>query len=340
MNMIDHVLQEHYDEFELSSCGLGRRFETVLLTPQFTTSRHVVALVFNQGRPDPLLVVKVPRQPGDNEGVLREANMLREFAALSEGHVAGVPEVVGTVQVGSQTVLIETAISGVPLDPPRVAADRAAAIESGSRFVDALPTTRPAEANVDWYDRNITLPLEALTQLTHGNGEVAALRDRSHHILRPLQSLSLPAVFEHADLSHPNLFVLPDGRLQAVDWERSTTGGVPGHDLVFFLQYVSESAASAFTIRRQIAAFDDAFGSRGWATSVLREHLSRRGVDSDLLPLLVVATWARSAATLADRLGHLEPSGRSDVAQRSAAVTADRDFWLWRHAIEVTSGSR
>ncbi len=340
MNIVDHVLREHFEDFELASYGLGRRFETVLLTPQFTTSRHVVALVFNPGLPDPLLVVKVPRQPGDNEGVLREARILRELAALSEGDVAGIPEIVGTVQVGSQTILIETALSGAPLDPARVAADRAAAIESGTRFVNTLPTTRRAEANIDWYDRNITVPLDALAQLTHGNGEVAALRDQSRHVLAPLQSSLLPAVVEHADLSHPNLFVLPDGSLQAVDWERATTGGVPGHDLVFFLQYVSESAASAYTRRRQIAAFDDAFGSRGWATGVLREHLSRRGVDPDLLPLLVVATWARSAATLAGRLGHLNHSGRNDVAQRSAAVTADRDFWLWRHAIEVTSGSR
>ncbi|TDK24087.1 hypothetical protein E2F48_15020 [Arthrobacter crusticola] len=54
---------------------------TVLLTPQFVLSRHVVALVFAVGSTRPVLVMKVPRCPGDNEGVRRETDMLRRLGA-------------------------------------------------------------------------------------------------------------------------------------------------------------------------------------------------------------------------------------------------------------------
>jgi hypothetical protein len=51
--------------------------------------------------------------------------------------------------------------------------------------------------------------------------------------------------------------------------------------------------------------------------------------------LLVIATWARSAATLAYRLA-TEGVPVPGSAQLRTAVLEDRDFWLWRHA--VTAG--
>ena len=61
-------------------------------------------------------------------------------------------------------------------------------------------------------------------------------------------------------------------------------------------------------------------------------------MNPDLLPLLILATWARSTGTLADRLSL---SGSPDVVlgvrQRSMALADDRDFWLWRHAVGAAS---
>ena len=332
MNFIDSVLREHYEEWDLAGFGLGSEWTTLLVTPQFTTSRHVVGLIFPEGARHPSLVVKVPRCPGDNEGVQREAEMLRQLSVLSGGRVEGIPHAVATLDVGEHTVLVETALTGAPLDPYRVAGDLAGAVALGVDFVAALPCTRPGADNEDWYERTVERPLEALISLLPGDAEVSGLVHRTHELLRPLRLSPLPAVFEHADLSHPNLLVQADGRLQVMDWERASLYGVPGHDLVFYLQYLSESADMAFSRVAQLAAFDKAFGPGGWALEPLREHLILRNVDPELLPLLVIATWARSASTLAYRLA-TEDVPVPGSARLRTAVLDDRDFWLWRHVV-------
>lgn len=336
MNFIDKLLGDHYAELHLERYGLGGQWATVLLTPRFVTSRHLVALIFPAGERHPRLVVKVPRQPGDNEGVLREAKILRRLATLASGRVQGVPEVVAILNVGAHAVLVETALIGTPLDPGLVVRDTAIAVSAGTEFVSALPLTRPASANHDWYARAITNPLSALARLLSANEADAELIPRTHEILRPLRSMQMPAVVEHADLSHPNLFIQSDGTLQVMDWERSSLNGVPGHDLIFFLQFISESVRGSCDRESQIQAFDEAFGTAGWALERLHYHLKLRGVETDLLPLLVIMAWARSAATLTRRLAGTGP-GVNDRAKRQAVIIDDRDFWLWRHAVNSMS---
>jgi hypothetical protein len=114
-----------------------------------------------------------------------------------------------------------------------------------------------------------------------------------------------------------------------MDWERARGDGLPGHDLVFYLQYVAESRAGAFTREQQVEAHDDVFGERGWGVGIARAALDRVGVDPDLLDLLVLASWARSAATLAERIAPGSPQADVD-----ATVRADRDVRLWRHVVE------
>ena len=332
MRFIDHFLLEHRLELGLGKYGIGNRWETVLLTPRFVTSRHVVALVFPAGGDEPRLVVKVPRQPHDNDGVRHEAAVLKSLAAAGLGSPGGVPEVLAVKDVGAHTVLVETALTGSPLDPRLVAADLDGAVRAGARFVAALPSTRPAPANGGWYEHAIRKPLHALTCLVPEEPRLQALVQRTHEVLAPLASIPLPAVVEHGDLSHPNLFLKPDGMLQVVDWERSRTEGVPGHDLVFYLQYLSESNEQAFLRENQVTAFDKAFGAGGWALAPLARHLELRRVDTALLPLLVIAAWARSAATLSYRLAG-QAAGAEGRKQILDAVTADRDFWLWRHVV-------
>lgn len=336
MNFVDQFLHDHYDEFALDRYGLGKRWETLLLTPRFATSRHVVALIFPARHTEPALVVKVPRQPGDNTGVRREAAMLAQLSAVVDSPDAGVPRLVGIRDMGAYTVLVETALTGTPLDPRAVAADLSSAVATGTEFVGALPCTRPAADNVDWYQRTVRDPLAALEALSGQDAQTCELVERTHAVLAPLQRAQLPAVIEHGDLSHPNLLVKPGAPLQVMDWERSLTGGVPGHDLVFYLQYLSESSEQAFVREAQLAAFDKAFGRAGWAHGPLSLHLGMRGVDESLFPLLVIATWARSTATLADRLAQEAARGLSrGNGKVRATLMADRDFWLWRHALDA-----
>ena len=337
MNLVERVLAERYDELGLAAVNLPRRMDTVLLTPRFVTSRHLVALVSRREDSRPLVVAKIPRRPGDNQGVHHEAATLRRLTALAGSPVPGVPLLLGTVDVGAHTLLVETAVQGTPLDPPRVRLDRDRAVRAGAAFVGELPVVRTAEDNRNWYGAALVEPLQALADLVPLGGETARLCARTHAALEPLRNAVFPSVFEHGDLSDPNLFIGADGVLQVIDWERATTSGVPGHDLVFFLQFVAEATVGATARAAQIAAFDDAFvGPGAWTRPVLLDHLADRGVDPALLPLLTVATWARTSATLVTRL--VPDPGRGAAAAPSPqalaeALTQDRDFTLWRHAL-------
>jgi hypothetical protein len=211
-------------------------------------------------------------------------------------------------------------------------------VQAGAAFVRGLPVVRTADDNADWYAAALVEPLQALADLVPLGGETARLCARTHAVLGPLRDAALPAVFEHGDLSDPNLFIGEDGALQVIDWERATTAGVPGHDLVFFLQFVAEAARGATTRPEQLAAFDEAFtGPGAWTRPVLLDHLAARGVDPELLPLVVVATWARTAATLVPRLVPEPGAGGAAAAPSpqalATAVAQDRDVALWRHAL-------
>ncbi|WP_041241281.1 aminoglycoside phosphotransferase family protein [Geodermatophilus obscurus] len=337
-NLVERVLAENVDRLGLSAVGLGAALETAFLTPRFVTSRHVVVLVYAKGESRPRLVVKVPRQPDDSRGVRREADMMRRLAALLGPDRLRVPAVLGTVACDGLSLLVESAIRGAVLTPPQAHRHFRTVLAAGTSFIGALPVVRPAGENADWYGPAVERPLARLAEIAPLAGETAALCARTHELLAPLRSVPLPAVFEHGDLAFPNLyFGGRDTRLGVIDWERSTTSGVPGHDLVFFLQFVSESRWSASTWPAQVAAFRDAFvGPDAWAVPVLREHLRHRGVDPTSWGRLVVMTWARTSATLADRL--VLDEDRDDLcpsAAVEAAVRLERETRLWRLAVEL-----
>jgi aminoglycoside phosphotransferase (APT) family kinase protein len=330
---IDQILRNHHRELGLDKFGLTGQWDTLLLTPQFVTSRHVVALIFAAGAQTPSLVVKIPRQPGDNESVRKEADVLLQLKSLGVGSKQGAPEVVGVLDVGGQTVLIETAVGGNLLEPQLVVEDFPRAVEAGMNFVAALPCTKPVQENADWYQRTIGNPLAELASLLPADVEVARLIDRTHEVLAPMRSEQLPAVVEHGDLSYQNLFLQPNGCLQVVDWERSRLDGLPAHDLIFYLQYIGQSREGALSSRRlQLRTFENAFGPGGWALAPVAKHLRLRYVNPEMLPYLVIATWARSAATMAYRLAGQAAYG-GETGHVQAAVTSDRDFWLWRHSV-------
>jgi hypothetical protein len=225
-------------------------------------------------------------------------------------------------------------VTGAPLDQARVLQDVDRAVASGERFLSTLPVVRPAADNSAWYDAAVRAPLAGLMAMLGSAGDVAELCERTHAVLAPLRDVPLPAVFEHGDLSHPNLFVADDGTLLVIDWERATDAGVPGHDLVFYLQFLSQCRHGFATSAEQLEAFDRAFtGGNAWARSSLERHLDARGVDPQLAGLLVVTCWARSAATLASRLDldARAAGGTGDAV--AAAVLAERDVTLWRHAL-------
>lgn len=327
MNLLEQLVQDHREAWGLKGLGHPR---AVLVTPSYDTSRHVVALVFDHRR-DPQVVVKVSRRPGDDSGLRREAAVLRRLEEL-RGSGDDVPRVLALVPFGAGTALVESGLSGPALSPERVRADSDAVLRAGTELVERLPVTGTLTGS--WYDELVRAPVQRMLSCFPSLSE-DDLAARTHDALADLTGSELPAVLEHGDLSHPNLLLVAPDRIGAVDWERSVERGVPGHDLVYLLAYVSEALTGAATMPERVTCFDQALGSpSGWARPQLASHLERRGVAPALLDSLLLVSVVRAACTLAERL--LGDSGQ-ELEQRAGATSLaarDRDMVLWRHLLD------
>jgi aminoglycoside phosphotransferase len=279
-------LDAHREELDLDGLGVPPGPACVVLTPRFPRSRHVITLVFGKRGRDPVLVAKTPRVAHDADRLAHEAAMLEAADRATAQSPTAAPVLLtfdGSLQ---WPLLLETALPGRPLSPAAVRRDPSRMV---SRVADALGTLAEETARMappGWYGALIEQPLAAAAAA--GTAAAADLVSGTLAVLEPLRGARLPLVLEHGDVSHPNLLLLPDGRIGLLDWERARDGGLPVSDLMFFLAYAA---------RAQRQEREDAFsGARGWAIDHLVEYADRLGLRRDQLPLLMLAASALAAA--------------------------------------------
>jgi Phosphotransferase enzyme family len=311
----------------------------LIVTPWFEASRHVICLYFDTVNRLMCGVAKLPRRPWDVGGICHEGDVLRELGERTDALARQAPGVRG-LSSGVRPFLLETPLHGRIAGPEVARANTRLLLEAALDFLSRLPTTGMTTQEELWFVRLIEKPLRDVAALVDLK-PVPSLVERTLELLEPLRSAEMPLVLEHGDLGHPNLLITKDGRLAAVDWERSEVRGLPAHDLCFLLQYVSESKRATFELDGQRRAFDDAFtGVDAWATPWLRRYETSIGLEHRFMAPLLLASWVRSSAGLLVRLG---PGGAStSQAENDPAVTRsglaeafelDRDFHLWRHAV-------
>ena len=317
----------------LAAAGVDFPAETrsLLVTPRFATSRHVVFLFFQPGDDRPWLVAKLPRLPADVEGIEREAAGLRELGRLGSSF-DGAPRLVAFEREPGGALLAETAVSGAPMAPAEIrrAPDRCVSSVAGLLTEMALADPRAASADPGWYERLLGEPLRRFAAAFEG-GDEARLVERTLELVAPLREGEIPLVLEHGDVSHPNILLLADGRAALVDWELSELRGLPAHDLFLFLAYVVFALGRARTNDRRKAVFHETFfGARAPYSETILAYAERVGVLPRFLPALFVACWARYAAALVARLRTVGGEGTAP----SASLRAHRNYVLWRHTVE------
>jgi len=289
--------------------GAGERSTSVLVTPRFPTSRHVVALVVPDGERDPALVVKIPRLAEDTGGVEHEAEVLRSL----EG-VPGVPRALALARAHGRCGLVETAVRGVPLNPRAVRHDAEASVRTVRAWLERLPTAAPDREAAE---RLIGRPLAAAESLE------PRLVERTLAAVAPLAGSEFPLVLEHGDVSHPNLVLQPDGSLAVIDWELAEPRGLPLNDLCFFLAYVAACRDGADSADAVATSFLRAFvGRDAWGGRIVLEEARRLGLPSGLVEPLFLAVWARDAARFPARAG------------LGAGSQESRPHVRWRLAVE------
>jgi len=329
-------LSDNRERLNLDRYGLHDEMSFILLTPRFRASSHVVFLIFDKGRSAPALVAKIPRQASAYASLELEATHLRMLQTMHGLGTRSTPGLVAFEPYYDRAILLETALVGQPMDPAFVRRKHELCC---SAMVDWLSELQwPASAaEQEWaqpFKRLVEAPYRTFAERFPLTSEEEDLLEKMWALLARLQDMALPPVFEHGDVSHPNLFMLDGGKPGIVDWETAEPYGLPACDLFFFLMYVAASRQKARTAAEYLAAFRSAFwGDGAWARQYISDYATRMQLPERALTPLFALCWLRYLVSLLRRIEQAgEPAER--VAGDTAAWLRNNRFYsLWRHSV-------
>jgi len=336
MNTVLTFLEANRQRLELDRYGAAGQLSCVVVTPRFRASSHVVFLVLAKGRPEPLLVAKLPRLAGAGASVEREVANLRAVQALRPGGFDSIPRVIAFEEYRGRPILVETALAGEPMDPATVRRNRSGCCDAVTGWLTEVqrPVAGRDEAGPGWFERLAEQPLRWFETAFPLLDEEARLLGRTWELAEPLRDAALPLVVEHGDLSNPNILLRKGGGLGVVDWELAEPHGLPTYDLFFFLTYAAFAQRNARTNGEYLAAFHAAFfGPAAWARPYVAAYVERLRVPADALTPLFVLCWARYIAGLLLRLGDADRPRGQFGPETADWLRANRYYALWRHTL-------
>lgn len=334
MNYVLQFLTDNRQRLELAKYGLGDRITTVVLTPRFRASSHVVFLILSQGNPDPILVAKTPRLSEADSSLHREATNLQIVQGSRPGGFAVFPRVVAFEEYGGRSILVQTALVGRPMDPDQVRRNFDFCCKAG---FDSLADMHRCQVDstirgCDCFESLVSSPLEYLTNAIPWNVEERRQLDRTREVIEPLRTIEFQPVLEHGDFSHPNILLLKNGRAGVVDWEMANPNGLPAYDLIFFLTYATFARHNARETAQCVPAINHAFfGKTAWARRYLVEYAAQVQLPVDALTPLFALSWVRYMAGL---LRRLDDSGRKFSVETADWLRQNRYYAAWRHTVD------
>lgn len=333
MNLIEQLLESRYDELDLASRGVPRPVRSLIVTPRFPESRHVIFLVLDSSRV--ALVAKVARRPWDDGGIRAEWELLSSLWRRAPVLRGTVPEALAYGEWGGLPYLLETSVPGQTLSHRHYRRRPRHFLAAFEQWLQALPITARGREDPGWYERLLTEPLCQLEHVLEADAPERALIVATRRLLEPLSGIDIPLVFEHGDPMAPNLlWDRQQRRIGLIDWELGCERGLPGHDAALFLTFAAIAATNSYGRKRELEAYREALlAPSGWARQRLCRHLDGIGLEIGLVAPLLLACAARFALQLFPRLGV--------AADRHAAAAAVRMFrqsrnaGMWRMAAQT-----
>lgn len=315
---------------------------SVLVTPRYPDSRHVVILLLDESG-DPRVVGKVVRRPDDRSTLALEAEVLQGLGAGAK-QITGVPRFLGFADHKDHWMLLETAISGQPLTHRDVRRHPARAWRMVDEWICSLPVESTTAECDGWFDDQIASPVRIARAVLQPSRLEHQLFRSTLDLLPELVDADLPVPIEHGDLSHPNLLVSRGGSivrrrrtLSVIDWETGRAAGLVGADAAVFLAFVAFAVDNAHGPEAEAASYGREFlREDGRGRLRLVRHLERRGVDPGLVDLILLATWSRYALSVFSRMSPGEqPQGEPDRLRFAReAFRAGRPLRLWQLTLE------
>lgn len=311
----------------------GAPMHAVMATPRFESSRNVVFLLGPRDDFGPTLVAKVARLGGNDQSLTREANNLLALERCSPGSPS-VPRLVAHGLFEGHQILLETAVSGEAMTPDLVRRRPDECIDAVIDWLIAYHTTPALEAEVNGsLPALVQEPLRSLRMLTSDLPQAGQLIERVCLEAEVLKRFRIPTVFEHGDLSAPNLMLQGAGKAGVVDWELSVPYGLPAVDVFFFLAFAANAMESARTPEACAQAFSRAFfGPHAWARRHVRRYASAVGLPAEALPALFLLCWTRYLVTIPQRSAWA--LRRENRSLNPEGAIEERYWRLWLHAVE------
>ncbi|MCG8604774.1 phosphotransferase [bacterium] len=333
--MLVSYLTENWERLQLQEYGNPSQLSVLTVTPRFRASAHLLFFVLNEARSAPFLVAKVPRIVGDNARLTREFENLTRLQSVRPQGFDSVPRIVAYEDYKGNRVLIQTALINQTMRPAVVRKNREICVSNVHTWLIELHqqtmTSGPSSSD---FDRLVTDHLDCFEQhfpISRIEEElVAGTRELANELIPD----DLVQVFEHGDLSSPNILMDNKKKVGVVDWELADPHGLPAVDLFFFLTYIAFAKHKARSTSKYLQAFRECFfGTDAWAIPHIVAYREQLGLSSKLLKPLFVLCWSRYVTSLLIRLCEHADSGA--LSEEGAQwLRANRYFALWRYAMK------
>lgn len=340
MNTVLTYLNDNWQRLTLNRFGEPQGLSTVILTPGFKASSHLIFFVMKAGYQTPVLVVKLPRLPGDFGRLDKEVENLRKLHGMRQGGFDSIPEVLAYEDCEKHRLLVETMVRGEVMRRAMVKRHPEKCIFAALNWLDEISSTSVLSSqNVDaWFEKlveNSITSLESSFLLTETEKKMVA---RCREIVEPLRNAIIPLVFEHGDFSAPNILIDNEAQLGVVDWELAEPVGIPTADLFFFLSYVAFSREGAEKLENYVKAFKNAFfQSGGWAKPYIVHYCDMLDLSKELLGPLFVLSWSRYLANMVTRLKGSGDPGNGLAGQTVKWLRENRYYQIWQYSLNHIS---
>jgi aminoglycoside phosphotransferase len=342
MNLVLSFLAKNRQRLGLERFGEPSRLSCIMMTPRFRASSHIICFVLAADRTRPVLVIKIPRLPGDNDRLDREVANLDVANRARANDDGSIPHVVAYEDYHGHRLLIETAVPGRPMSPAIVRQQPVSSLEASLAWLLEFHLATSSSAlgdDGDWFERLVEQPLHRLKAQLPGSAEAAGLVDQTLALLHPFRDQDLPLVMAHGDFSSPNILQDEAGRVGVVDWELAEPQGLPAFDLFFFLAYMAFARLNARTNAEYLKAFQQAFFEpNAWARSYVTRYRERLHLAPQTIAPLFVSTWGRYVAGLVERLHESKEPDKAVDQKTVGWLTSNRYYALWRYTLENIRG--
>jgi aminoglycoside phosphotransferase len=339
VNLVEQFLTSEAGRSAVSVMSAFTAAGSVVITPRYPDSRHVVVLVVDAaGRAR--VVGKVVRSTDDTSTLGHEATLLGSLDGSSVPP-GSVPRLLAFENLGGHWVLVQTALRGRAVTHADARSDPDRWWGRVADWLGALPVGPPPQPAA-WVDDYLGVALSFAESVLDPTPKERAAFVATEHFLSQFAQAGFRTVVEHGDLSHPNVLWSRRG-IAVVDWETGHRAGVVGADAAVFLSFLEFAKAGVHGKEGEAQVYAERLLRPGApARERLVGYLAGQQVGEQWVDHVLLAAWSRISLAVFPRLlsGPSGDRGREGMDLPRRLFRASRSTLLWNLTLERLKAAR